>query len=72
MKTFSEAIYEFVKEYPNTTTADLQSFTMGWKSAKEVTFEEVEEHLNKWFGTDWSDQSSTQILSMVMDLFKIK
>jgi hypothetical protein len=33
-----------------------------------ITIIEVENHLNYWFGHDWNNQSSTQILAMAISL----
>ena len=33
-----------------------------------ITITDVENHLNKWFGSDWNNQSSTQILAMTIGL----
>lgn len=33
-----------------------------------ITIIEVENHLNKWFGSDWNNQSSAQILAMTIGL----
>jgi hypothetical protein len=33
-----------------------------------INFIELENHLNEWFGHDWNNQSSTQILAMTMSL----
>ena len=33
-----------------------------------IKFIDLENHLNEWFGHDWSEQSSTQILAMTMSL----
>ena len=33
-----------------------------------INFIDLENHLNEWFGHDWSEQSSTQILAMTMSL----
>ncbi len=33
-----------------------------------IKFMDLENHLNEWFGNDWSNQSSTQILAMTMSL----
>jgi len=31
---------------------------------------ELENHVNKWFGSDWNNQSSAQILAMTIDLLE--
>lgn len=33
-----------------------------------IKFIDLENHLNEWFGHDWNNQSSTQILAMTMNL----
>ena len=33
-----------------------------------ITIIEVENHLDKWFGSNWNNQSSTQILAMTIAL----
>jgi hypothetical protein len=38
------------------------------KMKDRIKFMDLENHLNEWFGNDWSNQSSTQILAMTMSL----
>lgn len=38
MKTLTEALQEFRKRYPNVTSADIQTFILGW-TAHEVAVE---------------------------------
>ena len=33
-----------------------------------ITIIEVENHINKWFGSKWDNQSSAQVYAMVIDL----
>jgi hypothetical protein len=33
-----------------------------------ITIIELENHINKWFGSNWSNQSSAQIYAMVIEL----
>jgi hypothetical protein len=35
---------------------------------EKITIIEVENHLNEWFGYNWNNQSSAQILAMTIDL----
>lgn len=38
------------------------------KMKDRIKFYDLENHLNEWFGHDWNNQSSTQILAMTMNL----
>ena len=39
----------------------------------KITINDVETHINKWFGNNWSNQPSAQIYAMVIDLLaKVK
>jgi len=38
------------------------------KMENTITIIEIENHLTKWFGSDWNNQSSTQILAMTIGL----
>jgi hypothetical protein len=38
------------------------------KVENTITIIEVENHLYTWFGHDWNNQSSTQILAMAISL----
>ena len=36
--------------------------------SNKITIIEVENHINKWFGSKWDNQPSAQIYAMVIDL----
>lgn len=67
MTTFGEALNTFNSTYSVTDSGYLQSFVLGWK-AKSITIDELVDHLNCWFGLDWSNQPSSQVYAMVIDL----
>ena len=67
MKTFATALNEFSSQYRTIDSGDLQTFALGWK-AKSIKIDELVDHMNNWFGLDWSNQSSSQIYAMVIDL----
>jgi hypothetical protein len=35
---------------------------------KNISIQELESHLDHWFGYDWHNQSSAQVWAMVVDL----
>jgi|LakMenEpi03Aug12_release.lakeMendotaPanAssembly.Ray.scaffolds.fasta_scaffold3739050_1 hypothetical protein len=35
---------------------------------KTITIVELENHISKWFGSDWGNQSPSQILAMTIGL----
>jgi hypothetical protein len=38
-----------------------------------ITIVELENHINKWFGSNWENQSSAQMYAMVIELLaKVK
>ena len=44
---FQKATQNFQKKYGNSTSADLQSFTLGWMKANEINIKTIEEDLLK-------------------------
>lgn len=44
---FQKATQNFQKKYGNSTSADLQSFTLGWMKANEINIKTIEETINE-------------------------
>lgn len=49
-----------------------QTITKETIITKLFTINEVNNHLSKWFGEDWNNQSPSQVYAMVLDLLQGK